>query len=162
MHTLTPAVMGSNETPGVVARPPVMYAIAFVIVCLLRWMNPLPIFVDNIALWPGVAMTLIGSAAIIWGRMAMERAGTNIDPARPTHALITSGLFSHSRNPLYLALTLMFLGFTLICDTWWGFVALLPLLIVMHFGVVLREERYLERKFGAAYREYCSRVRRYV
>jgi protein-S-isoprenylcysteine O-methyltransferase Ste14 len=73
-----------------------------------------------------------------------------------------SGPFRFSRNPLYLALTLLYLGLTLALNTWWGIVLLVPVLIIMHWGVILREERYLEQKFGESYRQYRSKVRRYL
>ena len=92
----------------------------------------------------------------------MLAAGTNIDPTLPTTAMVVSGPFQFSRNPLYVALTLVYLGLTLLANTGWGLVMLVPLLIVMHRGVVLREERYLEHKFGESYRGYRSRVRRYL
>ena len=92
----------------------------------------------------------------------MQAAGTNIDPSLPTTAIVQSSPFGYSRNPLYCALTLLYLGLTLAFNTWWGIVVLVPLLIVMHRGVVLREERYLEQKFGETYRQYRSKVRRYL
>ena len=75
---------------------------------------------------------------------------------------MSSGPYRISRNPLYLGLTLIYLALTLAVDTWWGIALLLPLLVVLHHGVVLREERYLERKFGDTYRLYRARVRRYL
>ena len=85
-----------------------------------------------------------------------------MDPARPTTAIVTSGPFRFSRNPLYVALTFLYFGLTLAVNTWWSMVVLVPLLIIMHRGVVLREERYLEQKFGETYRQYRSKVRRYL
>jgi protein-S-isoprenylcysteine O-methyltransferase Ste14 len=61
-----------------------------------------------------------------------------------------------------VGLTLLYCGLTLAFNTWWGFVLLLPVLMILHRGVVLREERYLEQKFGETYRQYCSRVGRYL
>jgi protein-S-isoprenylcysteine O-methyltransferase Ste14 len=101
-------------------------------------------------------------AIAIWGRRTMQAAGTNMSPLRPTTAVVTTGPFRFSRNPLYLALTLLYFGLTLAFNTWWGIVVLIPLLIIMHRGVVLREERYLEQKFGETYRKYRSTVRRYL
>jgi protein-S-isoprenylcysteine O-methyltransferase Ste14 len=95
-------------------------------------------------------------------RGAMQVAGTNIDPTLPTTAVVASGPFHFSRNPLYVALTLVYLGLTLLANTQWGLVMLVPLLFVMHRGVVLREERYLEQKFGETYRAYRRKVRRYL
>jgi protein-S-isoprenylcysteine O-methyltransferase Ste14 len=92
----------------------------------------------------------------------MRAAGTNINPVLPATAIVTSGPFRFSRNPLYLSLTLLYLGLALSFNTWWGIVVLVPLLIVMHRGVVLREERYLDHKFGESYRQYRSTVRRYL
>jgi protein-S-isoprenylcysteine O-methyltransferase Ste14 len=85
-----------------------------------------------------------------------------VNPGRPTTAITSSGPYRFSRNPLYVSLTLMFLGLTLAANTWWGLVLLVPVLMLMHFGVVLREERYLDRKFGETYRQYRASVRRYV
>jgi protein-S-isoprenylcysteine O-methyltransferase Ste14 len=59
-------------------------------------------------------------------------------------------------------MTLIYLGLTLVANTWWCFPLLIPVLSLIHFGVVAREERYLERKFGESYREYRLRVRRYL
>jgi len=150
------------DNPGVIARPPLLYAAAFVVVLVLRWFWPMPIFGEAAGLWPGLALVALGVGTAIWGRRTMQAAGTNINPALPATAIVTSGPFRFSRNPLYLALTLLYLGLTLASNTWWGIVVLVPLLIVMHRGVVLREERYLAQKFGESYRQYRSKVRRYV
>ena len=152
----------SQDNPGVVALPPLLYSGALVVALVLRWLWPMPIFGRALALWPGLALVVLGLGTATWGRRTMQAAGTNVNPGFPTIAIVTSGPFRYSRNPLYLALTLLYLGLTLAFDTWWGIVVLAPLLIVMHWGVVLREERYLTQKFGEGYREYRSRVRRYL
>jgi protein-S-isoprenylcysteine O-methyltransferase Ste14 len=148
------------DHPGVIARPPLLYGVAFVVVLALRWFWPLPIFDNSAGLWGGAALFVLGAGIAIWGRRTLQAAGTNIDPTLPTTALVTSGPFRYSRNPLYLALTLAFLGLTLAINTWWGFVVLIPLLVVMDRGVIRREERYLEEKFGESYRHYRPEVRR--
>src|SRR5947209_8873505 len=152
----------SADKSGVVARPPLLYGAAFVVALVFRWFWPMPIFPQAVALWPGLALVALGVGTAIWGRQTMRAAGTNINPALPATVIVSSGPFRFSRNPLYLALTLLYLGLTLAFNTWWGIVVLVPLLIIMHRGVVLREERYLERKFGESYRQYRSKVRRYL
>jgi protein-S-isoprenylcysteine O-methyltransferase Ste14 len=152
----------SADSPGVVGWPPGLYGVAFLVVLALRWLRPWPIFESRVGLWSGLAVAALAISLAIWGRRTMEAAGTNINPALPATTIVTSGPFRYSRNPLYCALTLLYLGLTLAVNTWWGVVLLFPLLIVMHTGVVLREERYLERKFGEPYRQYRSRVRRYM
>jgi protein-S-isoprenylcysteine O-methyltransferase Ste14 len=152
----------SADNPGVVARPPLLYGAALVIVLVCRWFWPMPISGQAAALWPGLALAALGVGIAIWGRRTMRAAGTNINPALPATAIVTSGPFRFSRNPLYFALTMLYLGLTLAFNTWWGVVVLVPLLIIMHRGVVLREERYLEEKFGESYRVYKTRVRRWL
>jgi protein-S-isoprenylcysteine O-methyltransferase Ste14 len=152
----------SADNPGVVARPPLLYGAALIVALVLHWLWPMPILGQAVALWPGLALAVLGVVIGIWGRRTMDAAGTNINPALPTTAIVTAGPFRFSRNPLYLALTLFYLGLTLAFNTWWGLVVVVPLLIIMHRGVVLLEERYLERKFGEVYRQYRAKVRRYL
>ncbi|MCH7635332.1 MAG: isoprenylcysteine carboxylmethyltransferase family protein, partial [Proteobacteria bacterium] len=67
-----------------------------------------------------------------------------------------------SRNPMYLALSLLYAGIGIAADGPWTLALLVPLLLVMHYGVIIREERYLERKFGDDYRRYKSTTRRWL
>jgi protein-S-isoprenylcysteine O-methyltransferase Ste14 len=150
------------DNPGVVARPPLLYGGALVVALALHWLRPLPILDPAIALGAGLALIALGVGIAIPGWRALRAAATNVDPMRPTTAIVTSGPYRFSRNPLYVAVTLLFIGITLAVNTWWGIVVLAPLIIVMHCGVVRREERYLEQKFGEPYRHYRSRVRRYL
>jgi|SRR5262245_47688371 len=150
------------DSPGVIARPPLLYAGAFLLAVVVRVFAPLPITEWVVALPAGLALSVAAIALARWGRRTMQAAGTNINPGLPATTVVTAGPFRYSRNPLYIALTLLYLGLTLAANTWWGIVLLVPLLIAMHVGVVRREERYLERKFGDSYRAYRSKVRRYV
>jgi protein-S-isoprenylcysteine O-methyltransferase Ste14 len=151
----------SSDNAGVIARPPLIYLSALLIALVCQALWPLPILESRAGLWPGVAAVALGVGNAIWGRRTMQAAGTNINPSLPATAVVTSGPFQYSRNPLYVSLTLMYLGLTAAFNTWWGVVLLVPVLVVMHVGVVLREERYLEQKFGESYRQYRSNVRRY-
>jgi protein-S-isoprenylcysteine O-methyltransferase Ste14 len=92
----------------------------------------------------------------------MERVGTNVNPTLPSTALVEAGPFRFSRNPLYVALTFMYVGLALLANALWVLALIVPVMVLMHYGVVRREERYLEAKFGDAYRDYRSRVRRYL
>ncbi|MCH7795577.1 MAG: isoprenylcysteine carboxylmethyltransferase family protein, partial [Proteobacteria bacterium] len=77
-------------------------------------------------------------------------------------AILSDGLYGVSRNPIYLGLTAIYLGVGVMADAGWVAVLLGPLLLVMHFGVIAREERYLERKFGDEYLRYKASVRRWI
>src|SRR5262249_53893095 len=112
--------------------------------------------------WLGGVLIL---AAVVLGTIARNtfaRAGTNVNPYQPATCLVTQGPFRFSRNPMYVAMTALFLGGTLALRNGWMLILLPVLMILMHVAVVLREERYLGRKFGADSAAYCSRVRRYL
>jgi protein-S-isoprenylcysteine O-methyltransferase Ste14 len=162
-RTKEDVVTEPTDHAGVIAPPPVLYAGALIASFVLRRFWPAPI--SGGATWvvlAGVALGLLGVGLVVWGLVTMRSAGTNVDPRKETTAIVADGPFRVTRNPLYVGLTLIYLGLTLGFDVWWGLVLLVPLLIVMHFGVVCREERYLERKFGDDYRQYKRRVARYI
>ncbi len=150
------------DRPGVVVRPPFLYGSAFIAVLVLRWFWPMPIVGHGGPLWAALALSIVGVAIVIPGRRALLAAGTNVDPALPTTAIVTTGPYRFSRNPLYVGLPLFYLGLTSVFNTWWGVILLVPILAIMHWGVIRREERYLEQRFGEPYRQYCARVRRYL
>jgi protein-S-isoprenylcysteine O-methyltransferase Ste14 len=152
----------SADHPDIIALPPLLYLAAFLVVLLLRWIRPWPILPPHLVPWVGIGLLLAGLAIGIPGRLALRSAGTSVKPTQPTTAIVMQGPYRFTRNPLYVGLTCFFVGLTLAFDTGWGFVVLVPLLVVMHFGVVRREESYLERKFGEEYRQYRGRVRRYL
>ena len=89
-------------------------------------------------------------------------AGTPVEPYKPTSAIVSDGLYGLSRNPIYVALTLIYLGIGVAIDSPWILALVVPVLLVMRTGVIAREERYLERKFGAEYLDYKVSVRRWV
>ncbi len=153
----------TSDSPRVVVLPPFLYGGTLLLVLALRWMWRLPMVDDaSMLFWVGTTLAVLGVAIALWGRSTMHAAGTNISPLKPANEIVTTGPFRFTRNPLYLGMTLLYLGLILIANTWWGMICLVPLLVVMHNGVVLREEHYLKQKFGAAYGAYCSRVRRYL
>lgn len=151
-----------DDKPGVIMLPPALYGIGLAAVLVLRWFWPLPISESGLPFWLGLSLVGLGGALALWGQQIMRAARTNVNPSLPTTAIVTSGPFRISRNPLYLALNLVFLGLTLAINSYWGPIALGLLLPLLHYGVVLREERYLERKFGERYLHYKARVRRYL
>jgi protein-S-isoprenylcysteine O-methyltransferase Ste14 len=152
----------SADKPNVVAFPGVLYAGAFAIAYGLNLAWPLPVLPQALNRWVGLALGLAGAGLIVWGIASMRRAGTNIYPEKPATALVEAGPFRFTRNPLYVALTILFVALSVEMNMAWGFVILVPLQAVMHYGVIRREEAYLGEKFGDAYRAYRSRVRRYL
>jgi len=150
------------DHPDVFARPPLVYLGAIAAVFILRYFLPLPLLAGAGTLWPCATLAVAGVLIAIWGRKALLQVNTNIDPMRPTLAIASGGPYRFSRNPLYVSLTLIYLGITLAGNSWWCLVVLVPLLGALHFGIVLREERYLQDKFGEQYLSYRRQVRRYL
>jgi protein-S-isoprenylcysteine O-methyltransferase Ste14 len=153
----------NKDRAGVIAPPPLIYLGGLLIgLALDRWWRHFPIFASTSWRWSGLVLVAAGIIPIVMGRRALLVAETNINPFKPSLSIVTSGPFRFTRNPLYLGVTLIYCGLALAGNTWWCFVFLLPVLLLIHFGVVAREERYLERKFGDSYRDYRARVRRYL
>jgi protein-S-isoprenylcysteine O-methyltransferase Ste14 len=110
----------------------------------------------------GATLAVCGLVLIALGTSRFVAAGTNIPPNLPTTALVFDGIFGRTRNPLYLGTTLVYLGLSVAAGSAWAIMLVVPLLWLINVGVIAREERYLERKFGDAYRAYKGRVRRWI
>lgn len=110
----------------------------------------------------GIILILISFVLIGSTRRQFREAGQPTDPGDPTTQLITSGIFSWSRNPLYLAGMIFYLGLAALLNSLWMLILLLPTLAAFHFVLIVPEERYLEEIFGASYRQYVQSVRRWV
>ena len=154
-----------RDTAGVIAPPPLIALAAAVIGLGLDWLLPayvLPLFL-SLSVRVVLAVVLIGSGAAL--ALAAERrfvrVGTEVKPWKPSTALVTDGVFQWLRNPMYVGLTSMLVGFAIGLASEWTLVMTVAFVLVIHFGVVRREERYLEAKFGDAYRGYKARVPRY-
>ena len=158
---------GGSETtdvPGVIALPPFLYLGFLVAATVLEAVLPLPVLgAYAVARYVIGAVLVVGGFVLIgMGTRRFVAAGTNIPPNLPTTALVVDGIYGWTRNPLYLGSTLVYLGLGVAAGSLWAIVLVVPLLWLINVGVIAREERYLERKFGEAYRAYKARVRRWV
>jgi len=151
-----------TDTAGVIAFPPLLVAGALALGLLWHWLVPRHPFPSGPSRIAGIVFLVAGGALIAWGARTMRAAGTNIDPTQPAVALVTTCPFRWSRNPLYLANLIIYVGTTLVVDALWPFVLLVPLIALLEWGVIRREERYLSRTFGASYDAYRARVRRWL
>ena len=153
------------DSAGVIAPPPLIALAAIVFGLLLDGL--FPAYVLSVALPRGEhrlvgAVLIVASACLaVPAIRAFRRAGTHVEPWRPASALVTDGIFSFVRNPMYVALIVFVAGLAILTASDWMLVMCIPLAFTLHIGVVRREERYLEGKFGTAYRRYCDSVPRY-
>lgn len=102
-----------------------------------------------------------GFALALPAIFAFRRAGTHVEPWKPSSALVTDGVFRRLRNPMYVGAMLLLAGFAILFASDWTLVMTVGFAAIVHFGVVKREERYLEAKFGEPYRSYSAKVPRY-
>lgn len=152
----------SSDSPNVVIFPPVLFGGTLLLGLVLHWLRPVPLLPASIARSLGVLVLVLSGLLVRAAEAAMKRAGTDPRPSRPSAAIVTEGPFRFTRNPMYVGTTGLYVGLSLVLNALWPLVLLAPMLLVLRWGVVRREERYLEAKFGDAYRAYRARVRRWV
>ena len=150
-----------HPRPAIVLHPPILFVLALGIGWATHWLVPL-------SLGPFPGQTVLGGALAALGVIPVAaavvqfiRAGTNIPTYRPAVALVTDGLYRFSRNPIYAGLLTGLAGLALILDNPW-LLALVPVCsVVLTLAVIRPEERHLAARFGADYRAYCARTRRW-
>jgi protein-S-isoprenylcysteine O-methyltransferase Ste14 len=153
------------DHPDVMVFPPLIPLTTLLFACLLQWLVPLG-WIANldtpVRTGIGAIVALSGLVTTSAGRRALVQHGTNVNPLQPSTVLVTDGIFGRTRNPLYVGILVALCGIALIFDLDWLPILILPSCLLLHFAVVRREESYLERKFGEAYRRYKARVPRYL
>lgn len=159
---MTATDASNADNPGTVVRPPRLYLAGLLLGGLLEYLVPSPNVIPEIWQFSAAgALIGLGLGIAVKCFLYFHEAGTNVPTILPTTAIVQDGPYRYSRNPIYVGLTLFYLGVASAVEGWWMAGLLVPILIVMHFGVILREERYLERKFGDAYLAYKKKVRRW-
>jgi protein-S-isoprenylcysteine O-methyltransferase Ste14 len=152
-----------KDTAGIRVPPPLFYIGGFLVGLALELAFP----VDGPPTAIRIAGAVIGLAGFIAfdspAMLAFRRAGTSMIPFVPTTALVTTGWpYGFTRNPMYVGMALLYVGFAFGFGVIWAFAVLPLVLIAVDRLVIAREEPYLDRKFGDAYRDYKTRVRRWV
>jgi protein-S-isoprenylcysteine O-methyltransferase Ste14 len=154
-----------QDYADVVVKPPALFLGAILLGCLLSWIVPLGPGLGSAnmrALAAGGMLALVGLALFVVSVREFRRAGTSVVPGEPSTALLESGPYRYTRNPIYISFTLFYFGLAIMLTSAWLLVLLVPVLIVLQRGVVEREEAYLASKFGEAYRKYQLRVPRWL
>jgi protein-S-isoprenylcysteine O-methyltransferase Ste14 len=159
---LTAAASDQKDVAGVIAPPPIIYIAALLVGIGLNALLPSPDSAGTAVVVVGIALIVAGSLLALTFVSAFRRAGTAVDPYHPSDHLVTSGPYRLSRNPGYLGMALGYAGIVALIPAPWAYLTLVVALIVVDRGVIAREERYLERRFGEAYRRYRARTRRWI
>ncbi|MEZ5936066.1 MAG: isoprenylcysteine carboxylmethyltransferase family protein [Alphaproteobacteria bacterium] len=155
----------SPGTAGVVGRPILLVPAATLAGLVLDRLLPLPIPippVDAFRWGAAGALLLVGIALFAAGVRNFSRAETPLPTNQPTRVLVTTGIYRWTRNPIYLGFFLAYGAIGVAALSPWILILLLPLAATIRYGVVAREEAYLEGRFGDAYRDYKACVRRWL
>ena len=151
-----------RDNAGVVAPPPLIYLGPLVLGLLLNRKFPVPFLPRRIA--PLLGWPLVGGGMLLagWFFRTMRRADTPVDPREPVSRLVTTGPFRYTRNPGYLSMAMIYTGVASLANSLSCMLLLPAVLLVIQRGVIEREERYLEGKFGEEYLRYKAQVRRWI
>lgn len=152
---------GRPDHPDLPIKPPLIFVLATAIGALLHVAWPRAARPDGWGML-GAALAALAVVLLAWCSRLFQRHQTEIVPWKPTRVIVDYGPYGVSRNPIYVAFALFQLGLGLWADKLAVVLMTLPALVATHYLVVVREEAYLERKFGDAYRDYMRRVRRWV
>jgi protein-S-isoprenylcysteine O-methyltransferase Ste14 len=153
----------TSDNANVIIHPPIAWALAVLAGLALQWLVPLRFMPAAAPVgWIGGAVFAVALALCVWAIATMTRAGSNVPTNRPTTTIVDAGPYGLTRNPIYLGMMVGLIGLAIGFDSLWVLAMLVPFGLVIRYGVVAREEAYLECKFGDAYRGYRARVRRWL
>ena len=156
--------MKSEDTSAadvVAPPPPLIFAIGWVLGLALNMRFRTRLVAGPSRLLGGLLVGA-GTGLVAWAILTMRRAGTDPRPDRPTAALVTDGPYRHTRNPIYVGFAGVYAGLLMVVGTPGPALFLPAVLAVIRQGVIVPEERYLAGRFGDAYADYATHVRRWL
>ena len=157
--------MKPKDYAEVAIKPPVLFLGALLLGYLLTRYFPLGPGLatpNGLGLMVGLIFVVAGFALAFLSVRRFRLAGTSVVPGEPAAELVTVGPYRVIRNPIYVGFVLVYFGMAIVLTSLWTLLLLLPVLVILQRGVILREEAYLERRFGDAYRKYAERVPRWL
>jgi protein-S-isoprenylcysteine O-methyltransferase Ste14 len=142
--------------------PPLLYVVPLLVLWLVHQVVPLTIPGRPAIMWAGWLLALAGVGTSGWGVRTFRRHHTTVIPHHAVSTIVTTGPYRFSRNPMYVGMTVVYVGASLLIASWWPLFALPLIVVAVNRLVIAREETYLRRRFGAAYEDFCARVRRWL
>jgi protein-S-isoprenylcysteine O-methyltransferase Ste14 len=144
--------------------PPILFFALIIIGFAAQWLSPVSLIFYE---WPsrlivGLPIFVASGLIAINALIIMKKHKTAINFNNPTTRFVTEGTFCFTRNPLYLALLFVMISIAVFANSAWHIIAFILLFVFFNFGVVTREEQYLEKSFGDEYIKYKQRVRRWI
>ncbi len=152
-----------KDHPGVYFPPPFLYVVIFLFSLLLEKLIDINSFFESTpASIASLVFLIAGFAFMLPALIKFFQTKNTLIPTKPATSLETSGIYSFSRNPMYLGLLLIYIGLAFLFGNWWTFILVPILIILVNKLIIIKEERYLERSFGPAYIDYRKKVRRWI
>ncbi len=152
------------DSPGVAIPPPLFYGISFLLSILLQKFVPV-----DFTVFRGTPLTIVGiviiGTSLIFSVPALLRfikTKNTVITIKPANSLQTSGIYSVTRNPMYVGLLLLYLGLALLTGNWWTLILAPLLVLIVTQKIIKPEEQYLLRAFGEPYVSYKEKVRRWI
>lgn len=158
--------ISETRTAGVIIRPPLLLIATLAVGLVLDHVLPIPVSIPREGaflhrLIPA-SLALLGIALAFAGIRNLVRAGTPVPTTQPTRSLVTTGIHGWTRNPIYLGMTIFYIAIGIAVRSPWVIGLIVPLQLILRYGVIAREERYLAEAFGDIYADYKARVRRWI
>jgi protein-S-isoprenylcysteine O-methyltransferase Ste14 len=156
--------MNTKTHPGIYIPPPLIYVALFFCSIFLQKLWPLDRSLLNTPIARVIGCVMIGFYVLL-AFAAIRRfvlSNNTLVTIKPANSLQTSGIYSLTRNPMYLSLVFLYCGLAVFVGNWWTFVLLPILIIVIQLYVIKKEEGYLHHAFGKPYEDYTKRVRRWI
>ncbi len=151
-----------HRGPGVRIPPPLVFLLFLAAGLGLQWGWPLGLTESLILRYVGASLCVLAIIALIAVGLMFHQHKTSIKPWKPTTRVLDHGPFAYSRNPVYLGFCFLAVGIGLSQNSLWMTLSFLPAVFVVYHTAILKEERYLEKKFGEEYRRYKAKVRRWI
>jgi protein-S-isoprenylcysteine O-methyltransferase Ste14 len=164
---MSDTLSGMSRTPapdtlGPVLHPLILPVGVLVVGLLLQRLVPFASMPRGLTLPLGALFAILGAGLMRSAAGLFHRAGTTPNPTKPTTALVTDGIYRHTRNPMYVGVSSLYLGLALLLNSAWAVLLVVVVVGLLDVAVVRREERFLAARFGDAYRDYRGRVRRWL
>lgn len=151
-----------KDNAGVIMFPPLLYFIFMAAGIVISLLFPHHLFSKSVSLFTGILLIATAILIVVLAVRKLVSNKTTVHPAGKTKVIVSDGVYSFTRNPMYLSFTLVYIAVGFLFNAWFCFALLIPLLIIVQKGIIEREEKYLTRKFGDEYLKYKSNVRRWI
>ena len=153
-----------KDSPGVYIPPPLLYVLIFFVALLMQKKIPIDdalfhLYITKVA---GAVLVAVALFFMVTSLRIFFRSKNTLIPIKPASSLQTIGIYSISRNPMYVGLAIAYLGITCFAGNWWNIILFPLLLLIVQQYIIIREEKYLHRRFGQEYLDYKIKVRRWL